>query len=282
MNVLFALMTLWITSSTVTPQQQPPRLLKAEAGLQLYSLRNQLKQDLPGTLAWVKSQGITQVEMAGLYGLTAAQFKAELDKAGLKATSMHAGYDRFTGDIAGVIAEAKALGIKYVGLPWYPHSGDVFTMADAQKAAKDFNAFGKSLADAGLVFFYHNHGYEFQPWENGTLFDYIMTNTDPNLVKIEMDVLWVVFPGQDPAALLRKYPGRYALMHMKDLRQGVKGNLSGHGDDDISVAMGTGQTNWAEVFKAARKGGVTEFFIEDEAAAVQQQIPVSLKFLRGK
>ncbi len=271
------------TALAPAPAPAAKPLIKGEIGIQLYSLREAFKTDVPGTLAWIKSQGINEVETAGFYGLAPDAFRAELDKAGLKAVSMHVSYERLKNDIAGLAAEAKATGATYVGLAWYPHDSKEFTMADAEKAASDFNEFGKALKDNGLMFFYHNHGYEFQPWsEGGTLFDYLVTHTDPELVFLEMDVQWVVFPGQDPTGLLKKYPKRFRLMHMKDLKKGVVGNLTGGGGPDLNVAMGDGQTDWPSVFKAARKTGIEHFLLEDESSLVKQQVPMSIKYLRGE
>ncbi|MDB4893347.1 MAG: Xylose isomerase protein barrel, partial [Gemmatimonadetes bacterium] len=181
---------------------------KAPVGIQLWSFREAAKTDPAAMMSMTRRMGITHVETAGLYGMSATQFAAALNSAGLRATSMHVGYDdlKKTPDV--VIANAKALGARYVGLAWYPHSG-AFTEADARKAIADFNQFGRTMKDAGLTFFYHNHGYEPVPYGNGTLLDLIIRETDPSLVSFEMDVLWTFYPGVDPAALIRKYPGRF-------------------------------------------------------------------------
>jgi len=136
------------------------------------------------------------------------------------------------------------------------------------------------LAQHGLRFFYHNHGFEFYPLGNETLMDLIIRETDPKLVSFQMDVLWTVFPGQDPAKLLNKYPGRWALMHLKDLKKGVPtGSLVGKTDVTNDVALGTGQMNWTDILAAARKAGVKYYFIEDESPTAPEQIPQSMRFL---
>ena len=107
-----------------------------------------------------------------------------------------------------------------------------------------------------------------------------MKETDPKHVSFEMDVLWVVFPGQDPLQWLRKYPGRWELMHLKDLKKGVKtGDLSGKTDVTNDVPLGTGQMYWPAILKAAKESGVKYYFIEDESPTVVEQIPQTLKFL---
>ncbi len=252
------------------------------AGLQLYSLRSQFKlRGVPWTLDRVKSFGITEVELAGTYDLTAEQFKAELDKRGLIPVSGHFPYGRYKNDLDKVVAEAKALGLKYAGCAWIDHK-DSFDEAECQDAIATFNRAGEALAAVGITFFYHCHGYEFEKHAQGTLMDVLITGTRPQFVSYEMDVLWVVFPGQDPVALLEKYPNRWKLMHLKDLRKGVAtGSLSGGTDVKNDVTLGTGQMNWPATFGAAQKIGVKHYFIEDESPTSEQQIPASLGFLKS-
>jgi sugar phosphate isomerase/epimerase len=115
----------------------------------------------------------------------------------MKAPSVGAGYETIVKDPQEGSPQGQVLGASYVMVAWIPHKGD-FTLQDAQKAAADFNRVGKVLKENGLTFCYHNHGYEFQPHEDGTLFDYLVKNTDPRYVSFEMDVMWTVHPGQDP------------------------------------------------------------------------------------
>ncbi|MDB4883474.1 MAG: Xylose isomerase domain protein barrel, partial [Gemmatimonadetes bacterium] len=221
------------------------------------------------------------VETAGLYGMPAEQFAAALKGAGLRATSMHAGYDDFKKNPETVIANAKAVGAKYVGLAWYPHQG-AFTEADARKAIADFNSFGKTMKDAGLTFFYHNHGYEPVPFGDGTLLDLIIRETDPNLVHFELDVLWAFLPGVDPAAIIRKYPGRFKLMHIKDMKPGIpRGSLSGGLPAEQQAVIGRGQVNWPELMAAAEKDGFEYYYIEDETTDPVNNVPPSITYLEG-
>ena len=145
------------------------------------------------------------------------QFRAELDKAGLKAISMHVGYDAVRDRLDAIIDDAKVLGVAYVGVPWIKSP---FTRKDCLEAINVFNQAGSKLAANGLKFFYHLHGYEFVPdaGGKGTLFDLLMTKTDPRFVSIQLDTAHVAFPGQDPAQLMRQYPGRFSSLHVKDVR----------------------------------------------------------------
>lgn len=252
-----------------------------EIGLQLYSLRNQFKTDVPGTLAKIKSWGITEIEGGGTYGLPMDDYKKLLAQNGLKMVSVGADFQKLADNPQAVVDEANAFGAKYVMCAWVPHQGDDFTMDDIKKAVKVFNAAGKVLADAGLTFCYHPHGYEFRPYEGGTLFDYLVKNTDPRYVNFEMDVFWVKHPGHDPVALLTKYPNRFLMLHLKDRKPGTEGNQNGHAPDETNVVLGQGDVGIAGVMKAATKIGVKHYFIEDESPRPEEQIPQSLAFLRS-
>ncbi|MFN0124998.1 MAG: sugar phosphate isomerase/epimerase family protein [Blastocatellia bacterium] len=249
-------------------------------GLQLYSVRRELQKDVPGTLAKVRQMGFRTVEGGGGYGLTTAQFRAELDKAGLKCAGTGADFNKLKTDTDSVIRDAKTMGAEYVMCAWIPHK-DKFTLDDARQAAQVFNAAGEKLRAAGLGLMYHIHGYEFQPHENGTLFDVLMAETKPGLVDIEMDVFWVIHPGQDPVALLKKYGKRVRALHIKDKQKGVAGDLTGKAPDSTNVVAGTGQVKWPAVLRAAGNAGVKYYLIEDEAEAAVEQIPRSLEYLRN-
>ena len=106
-----------------------------------------------------------------------------------------------------------------------------------------------------------------------------MAETKPEFVRYEMDVFWIVHPGQDPVKLLEKYGRRFELMHVKDMKKGVKGDLTGHSDVSNDVALGAGLMDWPAILQAARNAGVRWYFIEDESPTSVQQIPQSLRFL---
>ena len=252
---------------------------KGPIGLQLYSLRDQFAKDVPGTLAKVQDFGFTYVELAGTYGNTPEKFKQMLSERGLKPVASHFPYEKYRDDVESIAREAKILGLEYVGCAWIPHEGD-FDEKECRDAIAVFNRAGEALAKHGLRFFYHIHGYEFQPHGNGTLFDLMMAETKPKWVSYQMDVVWAVFPGQDPVQLLKKYGKRWTLMHLKDLKNGVKtGVLTGHTDVANNVVIGTGQVDWPALLRAAKKAGVKYYFIEDESPSVVEQIPPSLRYL---
>ena len=253
---------------------------KGPVGLQLYSLRAQFKADGVGkTLDAVKGFGIRYAELAGTYDLKPEQMKAELGARGIKAVAGHFPYNRFKEDAEAVALEAKALGLEYAGCAWADHKTPL-DEKQAREIATVFNQAGAVMAKHGLKFYYHNHGFEFQPHGAGTLMDLIIKETDPKLVCFQMDILWTFFPGADPAKLLAKYPDRWRMIHLKDLKKGVvTGALTGKTDVSNDVILGTGQLNLPAVLAAAKQAGVKYYFIEDESPNAPAQIPQSLKFL---
>jgi len=251
-------------------------------GLQLYSVRNEISKDVPGTLARVRALGFREVELAGTYGLTASQFRADLDRAGLRASSMHVGYERLRDSLPAVLDEARTLGVQYVGTAWIPHNDGPLTEEGAHHAAADFSTWGRAVRERGLQFFYHVHGYEFQPGPSGTVpMDILMRETPDDAVKFEMDVFWISRPGADPVAWLRKYPTRWRLLHLKDMKQGTPTNVNtgSANPDETEVPLGTGQIDYRGVLRAARDIGVEKYYIEDETAAPFTTMPLSVQWL---
>lgn len=253
----------------------------APVGIQLYSFRDQFAKDVPGTLANVKQMGFREAEIAGTYGLPLADFRKLLDQNGIKAISTGASFEDLDTNVPKVVAEAKALGAKYVVCTWIPHSGDLFMLHDADRAIDVLNTAGKLLAGNGLTLCYHNHGYEFQTYKDGTFFDYLVENLGPKSVSFEMDVFWVKAPGYNPVAILQKYPRRFVLMHLKDRKPGTPDSQNGRSDVESNVTLGQGDVGIAAIMKQARKSGVKHFFIEDESSRSQEQVPASVAFLEN-
>jgi sugar phosphate isomerase/epimerase len=254
---------------------------KGPVGLQLYSLRDIFQDNVPLGLQFTRNFGFVEVELAGTYGLTPAQFLKRLQWYGLQPIGGHWSYEQWEKDPAAVVKEAQELGLPYAGCAWIPHEGP-FDEAACRRAATVFNNAGKVAAARGIKFYYHNHGYEFVPYGKGTLFDLLVTETRPELVTFEMDVFWTVHPGQDPVALLRRYPNRWELFHIKDLKKGVQtGKLTGSEDVNNDVTLGTGQIDLPKILRTAQELGVKHYFIEDESPIATQQIPQSLRFLES-
>jgi len=250
-------------------------------GIVSFTYRDSFQKDLPGTLDIVKGNGITDIEFSSLFGKTAKEIRKLLDEWGIHCSSFGVSYDDLVNKTDEVAKNAKALGASYVRVAGIPHKG-TFTLENAQKAVEDFNKYGKILKENyGLEFIYHNHGFEFEPYQDGTLYDYLVKNTDPKYVSFELDILWAFFPGQDPALLLNKYGDRYRALHLKDLKKGVAGNSSGGTSQDNDVVLGTGQINIPEVIRAAIKAGVNHYYIEDESSNSITQVPESIKYLNN-
>lgn len=273
------LLSIFLLSLGIVQAQQ--KLFPQAPGMVSYTYRNSFQKNVAATLDTIKALGITDMEFSNLFGKTAADIRKLLDERGMNCSSFGVGYPDALNKTAEVGQNAKTLGAQYVRVAWIPHEGS-FTLDMAKKTVADFNRIGKQLKDEyGLMFCYHNHGYEFEKYEAGTLFDYIVQNTDPQYVSFELDILWTVFPGQDPVALLNKYPKRFKLMHLKDLRKGVVGNLSGGTPVENDVALGTGQINLPAVLKAAQKAGVQHYYIEDESPSIATQVPQSVAYLKN-
>jgi sugar phosphate isomerase/epimerase len=257
-------------------------LYKAPFGIQTYSFRNSFPKGVPQTLDTIKSFGITELEANAPSGMSDEEFKKLCDARGLKIPSTGCGFDDLTKDPMKIVKQAKTLGATYVMCAWIPHATrGQFTLEEAKKAVADFNAGGKILKENGLTFCYHTHGFEFQKYEDGTLLDYIIKNTNPEYVSFEMDILWTYFGGGDPVAMLKKHGKRFKLIHVKDLKKGTPKDLTGGTDQNNDVILGTGEIDVAGVIREANKIGIKHFFIEDESKSVTKQVPQSIAYLKS-
>jgi sugar phosphate isomerase/epimerase len=249
-------------------------------GMVSYTYREEFKRDVPGTLDRIKALGITDLEFSNLFGRTAAEIRQWLDARGMVCSSFGVSYDDLCNQTAEVAKDAATLGARFVRVAWLPNR-QPFTLELAEKTAAEFNRIGKQLREQGLTFCYHNHGYEFAPCGAGTLFDVLVTGTNPQDVSFELDILWAQFPGADPAQLLEKYGPRFKLMHLKDLRRGVKGDFSGKTAVENDVALGTGQLDLPAILKAAQRAGVQHYYIEDESPNTATQVPQTMAYLKS-
>ena len=255
-------------------------LYDAPLGIQAYTFRKSFPIDVAKTLDTIRMMGFTEMEGGG--GRMAPQdFKKLCDERGISIPSTGAGYDDLLKHPDSIIYRAKIFGAKYVMCAWIPHDKSGLTIENTKKAVEDFNQIGKILKDNGLIFCYHAHGYEFQPYENGTLLDYLFKNTKPDYVSFEMDILWIQFGGGDPVALMKKYGNRWKLMHLKDLRKGVAKDLTGLTSPENDVPLGTGELDIPSILKEAKKIGIKHYFIEDESNHVIEQVPQSISYLRS-
>ncbi len=253
--------------------------IRDRVGLQLYSLRDSFAKDVRGTLDQVRAMGFRYVELAGTYGMTAVEFKRQLDERELESVSAIYPYRSFVDDIDRVAADCTALGVKFAGCAWIDHTAP-FNEETCRKAIADFKTAAHILAEYEIQFFYHIHGYEFQPHEHGTLFDLLARETADSQVAFEIDIFWVQHAGLDPAMLLNRYRDRFQLTHLKDMKVGTKtGHLTGQSNTSNDVAIGKGQIDIPRFLAAAEEVGIKWHFIEDESPTAQKQIPQSLRYL---
>ena len=255
-------------------------LYTAPFGIQTYTFRRSIGKDPAKVLDTIKMMGFTEIEGGG-GRMHPADFKKLCDERGLSIPSTGAGYDELNNKLDSVIWRAKILGAKYIMCAWIPHQNNVFTLENAKKAAEDFNRAGKILKENGLTFTYHAHGYEFQPYEDGTLLDYLFKNTNPDYVSFQMDIFWIHFGGGDPVGLMKKYGNRWKTMHIKDMKKGTPKDLTGLTSVENNVTVGTGELNMPGILKEAKRIGIKHYFIEDESSSITTQVPASVAYMKS-
>jgi sugar phosphate isomerase/epimerase len=240
---------------------------KAEhIAVQLYSVRDAMKEDFDGTLAKVAKVGYKEVEFAGYFGRTAQQVKASLEKVGLTAPSTHVQYDELDDKFPSVIETSKTIGMNYIVCPWIPEelrkSPDIW-----KQAGEKFNHCGEQTKKAGIQFAYHNHWFEFLPVEGKLPYDELLKECDANLVKMEMDLCWITAAGADPIKYFNQYPGRFPLVHVKDLKKLpniTPGGPQNFGDTVDLTEVGSGLINWTSLFSRASKAGIKIYIVEHD------------------
>ena len=247
-----------------------PQLLTASAspvkiGLQLYSLRETIGQDVKQTLARVAQAGYQEVETYGyspekhFWGLTPPEFKAALAAQGLSTSSGHYDLGGFMSgedeqQLQTAIAAAKGCGQTYVIVPYLDEKQRT-SVADFHTVATRLNKAGAQCQAAGLKLGYHNHDFEFKPIDGTTLYDVLLKETDPKLVDFEMDIYWVVRAGQDPINLMQAHPGRFPLWHVKDMDKAKP---------ELNTEVGAGSIDFRKIFAQAGTAGLQHIFMEQE------------------
>ena len=234
--------------------------LRVPIGLQLYSVRNLLPKDFEGTLQKLGAIGYREVEAAGYYDKTAADFGNALQKAGLRCVSTHHSLTQFKTELDKLIEYGQALGLQYMICSWAgvhrdpTRKGDL-TLDDWHYVADQFNTIGEKVKAAGMTFGYHNHTVEFGTEGGVVFFDELLKRTDPKFVVFEMDCGWVYGGGHNPVEYLSKYPERFPLFHVKDMVKLPDGKVR-------NVVMGKGSIDYKAVLRAAT--GLKHYFIEQE------------------
>jgi sugar phosphate isomerase/epimerase len=223
----------------------------ARPGIQLYSVRGLLQRDFSGTLARLAALGFVEVEFAGLFDHPAAQVRSWLDRAGLRAPAGHVGLEAVRDQLPRVMGEAQSLGHEYIVVPWI--DADLRTPEGIRQVAAVFNRVGEATGKQGLGFAYHNHDFEFQKVGNALLYDQLLQATDPELVKLELDLYWIRKGGQDPLTYFARYPGRFPLVHLKDMAA-----------DGSMVDLGRGVIDWGAILARHAQAGIRHYFAEHD------------------
>lgn len=224
-------------------------------GVQLYTLRDRLQQNVPQTLDAVAQIGYVEVETAGYYGLTPTQFRAELDRVGLVSPAGHYGLGALRNDMDATMDGVAAMGQQWVIVPSLDQRAR--TLEGYHEISQDFNRFGEAARQRGLRFAFHNHDVEFRAFENGQVgYDILLAETDPSLVSMELDLYWAIRAGRDPVALFEQHPGRFPLVHVKDMVT-VDGNQR-------MVDVGSGEIDFARIFAAGPRAGLQHYIVEHD------------------
>jgi sugar phosphate isomerase/epimerase len=263
-------------------------VLGLPAGLQLYTVKDELAKDFDGTLQKVAAIGYKEVEAAGFYNKTAAEFRKSIESAGLTLPAAHYSLEELLQGLDAKLAFAHELGLKYIvcSFPFVANPGRFhadkyyeeiragITLDDWKWNADQFNKVGEKAKKAGMQFAYHNHNLEFRKEKGLIAFDELLRQTDAKLVKMEMDIGWVASTGNDPAAYLEKYPNRFELLHVKDIRPGTP---STEGEGTGSTELGRGTIDWKKVFAAAKRASVKHYFIEQEDPFLNMPVMEAIK-----
>ncbi len=237
--------------------------LNKPVGIQLYTLRDQLNKDVPGTIKQVADIGYKEVEIYDLYGKTAAEFAAMLKANGLTAPSGHYMTKHIKSDWQKHIDDANTLGLKYM-VNAILEEEEHRSLDDYKKLLELFTHAAQQTKKAGIQFCYHNHNFEFVKFGDTTAYDFLLKNLDADLVKMEMDCFWVTHAGQDPVAYFTKHPGRFPLLHIKDLKAGNPDSLKLDDHLGLFAEVGHGTIDWKRIFAAAPQGGVKHYYVEQD------------------
>jgi sugar phosphate isomerase/epimerase len=236
-------------------------------GLQLYTVRDLMKQDFDGTLAKVAATGYKEVEFAGYFDRSPKDVRAAVDRHGLTAPSAHIEYKNLGEKFPEVIEAAKVVGHEYLVNPWIDEN--IRKQPDGWKqAAETFNRAGEACKKAGIQFAYHNDWFEFLPVNGKLPYDLLLTDCDPNLVKMELDLCWITVGGQDPLKYFDRYPGRFPLVHVKDVKRVPPVTAGGAQDFGSSMKdmteVGSGIIDWKKIFAQSEKAGIKHYFVEHD------------------
>ena len=235
---------------TVGPTTTPLRFLTS-IGVQLYTLHNMMEEDLVGTIRQVAGVGYKELEFAGLFGHDPAAVRALIDELGLTAPSAHIPIESLKADLAGEIETAKILGHQYIVCPWL--SEHQRSIAQYREHAQFFNEVGMACKESDIQFAYHNHEFEFVETDGVVPYDLLLAETDPELMKMELDLYWIKVAEEDPLRYFAEHPGRFPLCHVKDMA-----------NDGSITTVGEGNIDFAPIFAETEQAGLLHYFVEHD------------------
>ena len=254
-------------------------------GIQLYTVRDALKRDYDGTLAKLAAMGYREVEYGRDHDKPPKQMREALMRYGLTSPSYHVDWNSLGADWPKVIEDNKIVGRTYLVNPWIDE--EVRNKPDGWKhAAETLNRAGETAKKAGIQFAYHNHWMEFVPLDDGKLpYDVLLENCDPNLVKMQMDLGWITVGGQDPVKYFERYPGRFPMVHVKDVHEvpdaaSVRGGRFAGENMTILADVGSGIIDWKRIFAHSEQAGIKHYFVEhDNPKDSMETARVSYRYL---
>ncbi|MFV0593971.1 MAG: TIM barrel protein [Draconibacterium sp.] len=239
-------------------------------GLQLYTIRDAMAADVAGSLKKVSDLGYKYVEMASyadgkFYGLAPKEFQKIVEDLGMKINSSHTSVEAegITTASAQKMADAHAeIGVEYCVQPWIEEKGR--NVETYKRMIAEWNKVGEIMKNVGIQFGYHNHNFEFLPTDGIVpYYDIFLPEMDADLITMELDCYWATKAGQDPVEMFNKYPGRFQLLHFKDMSAAVKEPFYTVDKDDIT-SVGAGLIDYKRIYDAREKAGMKYFFVEDD------------------
>lgn len=240
--------------------------------VQMYTLREANEQDFAGTIRKVAEIGYAGVEFAGFYGLAANEVKALLDETGLKAAGSHVSIDLLENDFEQVVATHETIQCNRIICPFFPPE-QLKSAEDYKSLASRLNVIGQKLVEKGFTFGYHNHAFELDMFDGKSGLEIIFAETNPEFVKVELDIYWVKRGGHDPAEWIKKYEGRLNLVHLKDMTTD---------DEQFFAELGTGGIDLKSVIEQSKKSGVEWFIVEQDQSrrSALESVEISFNYLK--
>lgn len=260
-----------LLSAVLAPPSASPVLSKSlrEIGVQLYTVRALLEQDFEGTLAGIAGLGYRQVEFAGIVGPSPRQTLSILKRNGLAAPSSHVSYEKLELELPKVLQDANEMDQKFIVCGFLDESRRR-SLDGWKRVCRTFNSIGEQAQKAGLGFAYHNHDFEFMPMDGQIPYDIVLAQTDPGLVRMEMDLYWMAKAKRDPVSYFQRYPARFPLVHLKDMAR-----------DGTITDVGKGVIDFKRILGYATLAGIACYFVEhDNPADPMRSIETSLRYVQ--